>query len=154
MRFACGGVLVGVLVLVPAARAQAPEAGDYLCTVEQRAGISQLHLEDAGPPKAFIDDEPIVKFRIRVSPGPDFVVSELPYTGPDANRRALHTDNAVLHSAYIGDGSSFTAQDDSAFLTLSRNPDTGVVRFWHSGFEYPGGEDVNLTVRTGMCRRE
>lgn len=154
MRFGLLAMVAGLASLAPTAWAQPPEPGDYLCTVEQRAGISKLHLEDSGPPKAFIDPEPVVKFRMRIERGPGFVVSELPYDGADANRYAFHTDNAVLHSIYLGDGGYFTAKEDWAFLTLYRNPMTNLVHFWHSGFEYPGGEDTNLAVRTGTCVRE
>ncbi len=154
MKFARIAVLSLLCGLAPAVWAEPPEPGDYLCAVEQRAGISKLHLEDSGPPEAFIDPKPVVKFRMRIERGSGFVVSELPYAGPDANRYEFHTDKAVLHSLYLGDSSYFTAQEDWAFLTLYRNPQTKVVHFWHSGFEYPGGEDTNLTVRTGTCGKE
>lgn len=150
------GALVTAIMLSGAgtATAQEIEAGKYLCTVAQRAGIGMIHLEGADPPSAFVDAGPTVKFRIEVARGPGYVVTELPYDGPDASGAVWQTDNAILHSAYIGDGWEFTAKEDQAFLRMHQSIEPNTIWFWHSGFEYPGGVDTKLTVRWGRCIRE
>jgi hypothetical protein len=42
-------------------------AGDYLCTVGQKAGIAGIHLEGAGPPSAFAKVGPATKFKMRIT---------------------------------------------------------------------------------------
>ncbi|GEM_PF-2972942 len=139
---------------IGAAEAFELDAGVYLCTVDQRAGIGATHLEDAAPPTAFLDPKPTVKFRIEIARGPGFTIKELPYDGPGASQMAWHPPNAVLHSIYRGDGRDFSAAEDQAFLRVGKDRRPGVIWFWHAGFEYPGGEDTNLSVRTGACSRE
>jgi hypothetical protein len=154
MRVRTMGLVAAVLGAAGVAQAQEIQAGRYLCTTEQRAGIGGIHLEGADPPSSFIDDAPFVKFRIEIVRGPGYVVTELPYDGSGADRSAWHTPNAVLHSQYLGDGRSFTASEDQAFLRMGPKQKAGSMWFWHSGFEYPGGEDTNLSVRIGSCAKE
>ena len=137
------------------------EPGGYVCTVEKRAGIASVHLEDAGPPRTFADDRAATRFAIQVtrqsSTGrtAQFHVVEAPYSGPDRDRIEWHTQNSVLHSAYLGDGAELAASEEQAFLRFgSYNPFTGRVWFYHAGIEYPGGEDTNLTVRHGTSARQ
>ena len=54
------------LVGVGTAEAAEIQEGSYLCTVEQRAGIGATHLEGAGPPGAFVDEEPLARFMISI----------------------------------------------------------------------------------------
>lgn len=85
--------------------------------------------------------------------GPGFTVTELPYTGQGASQSVWQDENAVLHSIYLGDGYMFTAKEDQAFLRIAEM-ENGRLWFYHAGFEYPGGEDVALSVRYGTCSRE
>ena len=128
------------------------DARDYVCTVEQKAGIGAVHLEGAGAPEAFIAAETPTRFSMRITgEGQHFVAVETPYSGEGRDRYEWHTSNTVLHSAYDSDdGRDFVAVEDRAFLRLTTMPD-GSLRFYHSGFEYPGGEDTNLSVRWGTC---
>ncbi len=128
------------------------ETRDYVCTVEQKAGIGAVHLEDAGAPEAFIETETPTRFSIRITgEGQHFVAIETPYSGADRDRYEWHTPNTVLHSAYESDdGRDFVAVEDQAFLRVTTMRD-GSLRFYHSGFEYPGGVDTNLSVRWGTC---
>jgi hypothetical protein len=147
---------LAVLVLLSAqtAHARGP-AGDYICTVEQKAGIGALHLEGSGPPRAFVANKPRTRFAIRISPPTAkerrYRMVERPYSGRDRDRHVWHTPNAVLHSAYLSaDGEAFVAVEDQAFLQLSP-VSSGSFHFYHAGFEYPGGVDANLSVRWGTC---
>ncbi|MES2001985.1 MAG: hypothetical protein V4444_06720 [Pseudomonadota bacterium] len=81
---------------------------------------------------------------------------EIAYEGPDRDRAEWEDKNSVLHSAYFGNGTDFYAADRPAFMTLYRTRpghSDGDIAFYHSGFEYPGGEDENLAVRWGRCRK-
>lgn len=151
MRLRVGGLLLVAAVLSPGAWAQGIAAGSYLCTVEKRTGVSMTHLEGAPPPDVFVDTSPKMKFRMMVERGPGYVATELPYDGPDASQLTWQTENAILHGPYYGDGWQFTAKDDQAFLRMHDSIEPNIVWFWHSGFEYAGGEDPNLTVRWGRC---
>jgi hypothetical protein len=128
------------------------ETRDYVCTVEQKAGIGAVHLEGAGAPEAFIATETPTRFSMQITgEGQRFVAIETPYSGADRDRYEWHTPNTVLHSAYESDdGRDFVAVEDRAFLRITTMRD-GSLRFYHSGFEYPGGEDTNLSVRGGIC---
>jgi hypothetical protein len=127
---------------------------DYVCTVEQKAGIGAVHLEGAGAPEAFIATETPTRFAMRITgEGQHFTAIETPYSGADRDRYEWHTSNTVLHSAYESDdGQDFVAVEDRAFLRVTAMTD-GSLRFYHAGFEYPGGEDTNLSVRWGLCAR-
>jgi hypothetical protein len=151
MRLRLGSFFLAAAVLTPVAWGQTIEVGTYLCTVEKRTGVSMTHLEGSPPPEVFVDALGKVKFRLKVERGPGYVVTELPYDGPDASRMTWHTENAILHSPYLGDGWQFAAQDDQAFLRMHKSLEPNAVWFWHSGFEYAGGEDTHLTVRWGRC---
>jgi hypothetical protein len=83
--------------------------------------------------------------------GQGFTAIETPYSGADRDPCEWHTANSVLHSAYVSeDGQDFVATEDRAFLRITVLRD-GALRFYHSGFDYPGGEDTNLSVRWGTC---
>lgn len=151
MRLRLGGVALVAVVVVPGAWAQAIDPGTYSCTVEKRTGVSMTHLEGSSPPDVFVDTLGKVKFRLKVERGPGYVVTELPYDGPDASRMTWQTENAILHSPYLGDGWQFTAQEDQAFLRMHESVESNAVWFWHSGFEYAGGEDAHLSLRWGRC---
>lgn len=143
-------IMAGFSAWTLAASAQTVAPGNYLCTVEQRAGVGGNHLEGSGPPTAFVDEAPRLKFRIGITQGPGFTARELPYDGPEASRYEWQTSNAMLHSAYFGDGYDFSAAEGQAFLRMAAKSDDELW-FYHSGFEYAGGEDVSLTVRYGTC---
>jgi len=149
---------ITLAVVVALACATSPawsaETRDYVCTVEQKAGIGAVHLEGAGAPEAFIATETPTRFAMQITgEGQHFVAIETPYSGADRDRYEWHTSNTVLHSAYESDdGQDFVAVEDRAFLRITTMTD-GSLRFYHSGFEYPGGEDTNLSVRWGVCVR-
>ena len=141
--------------------AQEPNAylprGDYICTVEQKAGIAAEEQEGADPPAAFIDQR-ITRFRIAVTPPEDnagseavFRVQEKPYRGPDRDPQTWQTKNAVLHSDYRGDGRTFTAAEGPAFLRLDIVGEAGWLMFYHAGFEHPDRDNIKLSVRSGTC---
>lgn len=135
-----------------------PFAGTYLCTVAQKAGIGRIHTESSGEPEAFIA-EAGNRFRIQVAAERGgHTVREIPYDGPDRDQAEWHTANSVLHSDYYGeDGedSTISALQDQGFLRFGFiDRRTGSLWFYHAGFEYPGGEDTNLSVRYGTCERE
>ena len=86
-----------------------------------------------------------------------FRLLEIQYDGPDRDDSVWHTENSVLHGEYRGDGNLFVAFKDQAFFsfgkaTAHKNSD-GDFEFYHSGFEYPGGEDTKLSVRWGRCKK-
>lgn len=129
--------------------------GNYLCTVEQKAGISVLHLEGRDEPQAFESHDAPTRFAMRIEgtadgTGSEFRVIELPYTEADRDPREWQTPNSVLHSEYVGEWDQFFASEDQAFLRVGNNGD-GTIWFYHSGFEYAGGEDASLSVRSGNC---
>ena len=135
-------------------------SGTYLCTVVEKAGLASQHREGAGPPKAINYDSPMTRFKIRISPingqKMRFRMVEIQYDGADRDDAEWQTENSVLHSEYRGDGNSFVASKDKAFLslgkTLHKNSD-GDFEFYHAGFEYPGGEDTKLSMRWGRCKK-
>jgi hypothetical protein len=138
------------------ARAQALQAGTYLCTMEQRAGIGSTHLEGAGPPEAFSHAEHY-RFRISVSAVRDtsqLRLVEAPYNGSDRSNYEWEDENSTLHSAYIGDGRAFTAEGRPGFMNFARDRWGDALQFYHAGYEYAGGEDESLSVRWGRCRAE
>lgn len=142
-------------VVAAVAHAEDRVGDEYLCSVREKAGIATLHHEDAPPPKAFTD-RATKRFALRLSEptGGDkrFLIIEIAYEGPDRDKREYQTPNALLHSKYVGDGRNFTAVEDQGFLRLIPINDTR-FEFYHSGFEYPGGEDADLSVRWGACER-
>lgn len=126
---------------------------DYICAVEQKAGIGAAHLEGSGTPQAFVSRETPTRFGMRITreEGRGSHAAETSYAGPDRDPYEWQTANSVLHGAYSSDdGENFVATEDQAFLRIltARN---GTLRFYHAGFEYPGGEDTNLSVRWGTC---
>jgi hypothetical protein len=136
------------------ASAQAVSAGTYICTVEQRASISATHLEGAGPPEASISD---VRYRFRMQVTENsgsFRVAEVLYDGPDQSRFQWEDDNSTLHSVYVGDGRAFHSEDGPGFLNFNRDRWGPALQFYHSGYEYAGGEDQHLSVRWGRCTAE
>lgn len=159
------GVRVGVVSQPPKAEPttaaqKAIPAGTYLCTVMSRAGIRSIHIEGSGPPKAFAADRDPTRFKMRITPNRNrtrpFRMVEIAYDGPDRDQAEWEDANSVLHSAYLGNGTDFYAADRPAFMTLYRTRpghSDGDIAFYHSGFEYPGGEDENLAVRWGRCRK-
>jgi hypothetical protein len=134
--------------------------GVYLCTVLEKAGIRGIHLEGAGPPAAFGGKSAPKRFKVQISPNRNrakpYRIVEIGYDGSDRDQAEWEDENSVLHSRYLGNGNDFYAVDGPAFLTLYRtlpgNAD-GDIGFYHSGFEHPGGEDTNLSVRWGRCRK-
>lgn len=151
-------VAAAVTFCVSDALAEHPFVGRYICTVTQKAGIGATHLESAPGPRAFIVNAGN-RFRIGVSAERDgFVVRELPYDGADRDQAEWHTPNSVLHSDYYGDAGeddNISALTDQGFLRFDwADRATGALWFYHAGFEYPGGEDANLSVRFGRCERE
>ena len=153
----CGVVAAGLSAPTFAAF---DNSGTYLCTVAEKAGLSERHLEGAGPPRAINYPSPMTRFRMRISPidhkKMHFSLVEIAYDGADRDDAEWHTDNSVLHGEYRGDGNSFTARKDQAFFafgkTRHKNGD-GDYEFYHAGFEYPGGEDTKLSVRWGRCKK-
>ncbi len=136
------------------ASAEPDISGAYNCTIHQQTGISSIHLEGAAPPKAYEQPDVNTTFGMRIDTSPDgknpFVVSETEDRGENPDRTQYHTNYSLLHSAYYGDGYDFTAAEDQAFLRLHHQKN-GSIFFYHAGFEYPGGEDVRLSVRFGEC---
>ena len=85
-----------------------------------------------------------------------FRLLEIGYDGADRDATQWQTENSILHAEYRGDGNSFAAIEDQAFLTFGKtrhkNSD-GDFEFYHAGFEYPGGEDTMLSARWGRCKK-
>ncbi len=134
------------------AAAQSVQGGSYLCTVEQMTAIGSTHLEGAGPPEVFSDTE-LYRFRIRVTADQDgrLRIVEAPYDGPNRSRYEWEEENSTLHDAYIGDGRAFEAEEGLGFLSFGRDRWGVGVQFYHSGFQYGGGEDESVAVRWGRC---
>lgn len=136
------------------------EAGEYLCTVARKISIAQTHLEDAPPPAAMIEESQPTRFPIAISVEDegDYRLVELPYDGSDRDQTEWHTDMSVIHGKYRGDGRSFestTAGQEGFFVigrTVHANTD-GDLGFYHSGFEWAGGEDISLSSRWGRCKK-
>ena len=154
-----GFIIALFFLTTPNAYARNLATGYYVCTVDQKAGVGGVHIEGAGPPSAFIA-RARNRFALsvtRLSPpsqsnGGSYRIEEVPYSGPDRDNAEWQDSNSVLHSEYLGDGSDFTAAHDQGFLRLGvEDVSAGTIWFFHSGFEYPGGEDVNLSVRYGTC---
>ena len=137
--------------------------GDYICTVEQKAGIAAEEQEGADPPAAFIDKH-VTRFHISVTAPPassaesaateareKFTLEEKSYDGPDRDPQSWQTVNAVLHSLYSGDGHIFYATGEPAFLRLDLIGEAGWLLFYHSGFEHHDRDNVKLSVRSGTC---
>jgi hypothetical protein len=140
------------------ASAQLVEPGSYLCSVEQLAAISSTHLEDADPPRASGGPE-VYRFRMRVSaePGSDrLIVEEAPYDGPGRSAMQWEDENSTLHAPYVGDEYVFNAIGDvPGFLRFTRDRRWGDdLQFYHSSFQFAGGEDIHLNARWGRCVRE
>lgn len=114
--------------------------GAYVCTVEETAGIGAEMMEGSDPPKAFIASD-AESFRIVVTPPKKGVKGRVKET----------TSAKVLHGAYVGDGSRFTAVRDQGFLRLDFIGEPGWLWFYHAGFEKPDVDHLNLTVRQGHC---
>ncbi|QLC21225.1 hypothetical protein HFP51_02895 [Parasphingopyxis sp. CP4] len=155
---------VGAMVLLVAGAepvlSQNEIVGEYLCTISARAGIASFHFEDADPPEAFVDNELPSRFRMRITGDTDgaqqYRAFEIEYDGEDRVPQQWHTNNSILHSTYLGDGALFHATEDPAFFTLQRTMHSnrdGSLSFYHTGFEYMGGEDTHLSVRWGRCRK-
>jgi len=141
--------------------AEHPFVGDYLCTVSEKASISSTHLENAGPPTAVIDKHLPTRFRMRISPVKHpkgkFQLTEINYKGTDFDQMSWHTIKSIFHGPYFGDGSRFVANDEtdgvfSISQTRHANKD-GDLSFYHSGFEWAGGDDTRLSIRWGRCKR-
>lgn len=154
--------LVAAIAIAQTSTASAisDKGGTYLCTVAQKAGIASQHREGAGPPSAFRYDGPPTRFKMAISPIDDvkaqFRLIELPYDGADRDQAVWQTENSVLHGEYRGDGNSFTASEDQAFFAFGKTHQTdndGDYEFYQAGFEYPGGEDTNLSARWGRCKK-
>lgn len=143
-----------------AATVDAGMIGDYLCTVAEKASIESSHLEGSGPPAASIDTRGPTRFKVRISQVDEreMRLTELPYDGKDRDPVEWHTPNSVIHQTYSGDGKSFSSTEKGAeafFVigpTAHANPD-GNLKFYHSGFEWAGGEDNSLSIRWGRCNR-
>lgn len=140
--------------LIGNAQAGITIVGEYACAVHEKAGIASIHLEDSGPPAAYLEHEIQSTFGMKIEATLD---ERLPYKATETTDRGnnpdgmeYHTQFSVLHSAYLGNGSNFGAAEDQAFLRIYNRKDGGLY-FYHAGFEYPGGEDVRLSVRYGEC---
>jgi hypothetical protein len=159
MRYA---LLIGAMALasISAGYAKPAMVGVYLCTTAERAGVRSIHIEGSGPPKAFADDRAPTRFKVRITPNRNranpFRIVEIGYDGSDRDPYEWQDENSVLHGSYVGNGGLFHAARGPAFLTLSHadypNSD-GDLEFYHAGFEFPGGEDTQLAVRWGRCRK-
>lgn len=140
--------------------ADRPSTGDYRCTVAEKASIESNHTEGSAPPVAVIEERMPTRFTIRIAAGPDnaLQLTELPYDGADRDQREWHTPSSVIHGTYSWSGDSFRSDEDDeeAFFalrpTVHSNVD-GNLSFYHSGFEWAGGEDTYLSIRWGRCRR-
>lgn len=134
--------------------------GEYLCTVAEKTSISQTHLEDSPPPAAVIDSSLPTRFPIAISVegDGDYRLVELPYSGSDRDPYEWHSEMSVIHGEYRGNGESFrsTVTGEEAFFVIGRtvhaNRDGDLV-FYHSGFEWAGGEDLSLSSRWGRCSK-
>jgi hypothetical protein len=130
--------------------------GIYLCATEQRAAIKSDHRPGSGDPVAVADKSPLTRFKMEITrrnnPSQPYQAVELPYDGPDRDHRQWQDENSVLHSAYTGDTDLLQAVSGPAFFSIYgglRNE----FKFYHAGFEYPGGEDTQFAVRWGRCKK-
>ena len=136
-------------------------AGQYVCTVAEKASIQSLHLEGANSPVAVAQNNLAYKFLIAISETEqaEMQLIELPYNGPGADPTEWQTQNSILHIPYLGDGQTFksTDSDDLGSFVLGPTVHTspsGDLAFYHSGFEWAGGEDTHLSIRWGRCRKQ
>jgi hypothetical protein len=132
-------------------------AGAYICDVNQKAGIGSWHLEGAPEPSSFRDDS-VTRFAMTIADTkvgkPRYKIVEAAYDGPKRDQAIWQTANSVFHSAYVSDdGQNFVATEDQGFLRIAPHFKGGLW-FYHAAFEYPGGEDTNLSVRYGRCVRQ
>jgi hypothetical protein len=81
-------------------------------------------------------------------------IVEAPYDGPQRSMAQWEDDNSTLHAAYVGDGRAFKAEEGTGFLNFGRDRWGEGLQFFHSGFQYAGGEDESVAVRWGRCARE
>lgn len=128
-----------VVVATGVASAADIPRGAYLCTVEQKAGIGAEMQEGAAPPAAFIDKTQ-AKFRIVVTP-----------PSKTSKGRVSEAVRSVLTEPYSGDGWTFSAKGEQAFLRLDFIGEAGWLWFYHAGFEKPDIDHLNLSVRSGPC---
>lgn len=151
-------ILTGLCALVfsaPPAFAESVQAGLYLCTVEQTAQIGSSHVEGAGPPTVSVNATPY-QFRLRASTEADgrLRIVEAPFDGESRSRFQWEDENSTLHAPYVGDGFLFGASGAPGFLRFSGDRWGNALQFYHSGFQYGGGEDESLAVRWGRCEPE
>ncbi|MBD3770741.1 MAG: hypothetical protein IE925_11385 [Rhodobacterales bacterium] len=149
------GIAIALAALITANAEASPTSSDYACEVRQKAGIAGIHIEGSGNPKSFVDTELPTRFRLRMTATANdkgYILSEQPYEGPDRDRREYQTENTLLHSTYSGDGTDFRSDEDLGFMRLGKRLD-GTLWFYHSGFEYPGGADTDLSARWGLCNQ-
>lgn len=143
-----------LLTLSAYAEAEQDIAGEYACTVLQKAGIASIHLEGADLPKAYLEEGIRSTFGIKIDhvegDSTAYLVKETADSGDNPDRMDYGTQFTVLHSAYYGNGFEFKAGEDQGFLRLHHRQDGGLY-FYHAGFEYPGGVDVRLSARFGEC---
>lgn len=127
--------------------------GEYLCRVDKSVGVRGQHMEGEQSLRTF-EKETATRFKIQIvmNHAKKYVLEEVAYEGQDRDRTQWHTEDSVLHGTYVGDGFDYRSDSDLAFLRFGSVASEGRVTFLHSGFEYPGGEDVSLTVRFGTCR--
>jgi len=148
-------IAIALAALIAANAEASPASSDYACEVQQKAGIAGIHLEGSGNPKSFVDTDLPTRFRLRMTATANrkgYILSEQPYDGPDRDLRAYQTENTLLHSTYSGDGVDFRSDEDLGFMRLVKRLD-GTLWFYHAGFEYPGGEDTDLSARLGLCKQ-
>ncbi len=130
--------------------------GTYLCQVTAKAGIGRTHLEGSAPPAAFVG-EAGNRLRIEIlAHGSGYLIRELPYTGADRDQSEWHTRNSLLHEDYLSgpDEDGYVSAHSAEGLLRFATSGPRQLWFYHAGFEYPGGEDTNLSVRYGACERE
>lgn len=152
---------VGVLASASSGHAQQSNVGVYLCQTEQRAAIASDHRENSAAPKAGVDNNVPTTFKIQITETGKgtrkYQAVELPYNGTGRDRADWGDEYSVLHSIYVGDGNQFEAKDGPAFLAFGREPLSRAgapdLEFYHAGFESPGGEDTQLAVRWGRCKK-
>jgi hypothetical protein len=156
MRIAALCIVLGVLTS-GAAAAEPILAGAYVCDVEQRVGIGSTHLEGDAGAMGFVDEAPRYRFRMSLSDdGEAQRAVEAPYDGSDRSQLEWHTPNSTLHAPYVGaDGVLRATGEEIGFLHLYADASSASrIRFYHSAFEYPGGEDTVVALRYGHCERE
>ena len=130
--------------------------GTYLCSTEQRAYLASDHREGADTPRAAVNESRPTTFKMQIvtdATGPTrFRAVELPYEGADRDRAEWQDEKSVLHGIYVGTDGVFRPVNSTAFLTVKANQ-AGDLAFYHAGFELPGGEDTQLAIRWGRCKK-